>query len=95
MKYVIIGNISNEWIGKQEKRLTTVREKLKKLGIKLDSVLYTQGPYDFVSTVDADNPEAVLTFTLWYNAKGLGRTVTMAAYDVGQMGQAVRKAASL
>ena len=53
MKYVLLGSISPSWIGKQAERLTKSNTKLKQLGIKQESVLYTQGQYDFVETIDA------------------------------------------
>ena len=47
MKYVLLGSISPSWLGKQAERLKKSNEKLKQLGIKQYSVLYTQGQYDF------------------------------------------------
>ena len=71
MKYVLLGSISPSWLGKQAERLKKSNEKLKQLGIKQDSVLYTQGQYDFVETIDAPGPESVLGFTIWYSKKDL------------------------
>ena len=41
MKYVLLGSISPSWRSKQAERLTKSNEKLKKLGIKQESVLST------------------------------------------------------
>ena len=54
---------------------------LKKLKIKLESVNYTQGAYDFVDTVDAPNAEVMLTFSIWYAKKGYGRIISMPAFS--------------
>ena len=81
MKYVLLGSISPSWIGKQVERLKKSNDKLKQLGIKQDSVLYTQGQYDFVETVDAPGPETVLGFTIWYAKKGFGNIQTLPAFD--------------
>lgn len=80
MKYVLLGSISPSWIGKQTERLTKSNAKLKQLGIKQESVLYTQGQYDFVETIDAPGPELVLGFTIWYSNKGFGSIQTLPAF---------------
>ncbi|HEX6978529.1 MAG TPA: GYD domain-containing protein [Alphaproteobacteria bacterium] len=81
MKYVLLGTLNAAMMTKQEKRTTTARAKLKELGIKLDSVYYTQGPYDFVDVVDAPTPEAVLAFSVWYGQQGYGRIQSLPAFD--------------
>ena len=80
MKYVLLGSISPFWIGKQVERLTKSNAKLKQLGIKQESVLYTQGQYDFVEIIDAPGPESVLAFTIWYAQKGFGSIQTLPAF---------------
>ena len=80
MKYVLLGTISPSWIGKQAERLTKSNEKLKELKIKQESVLYTQGQYDFVETIDAPGPESVLGFTIWYSRVGFGSIQTLPAF---------------
>ena len=80
MKYVLLGSISPSWISKQAERLTKSNAKLKQLGIKQESVLYTQGQYDFVETVEAPGPESVLGFTIWYSKVGFGSIQTLPAF---------------
>ena len=53
MKYVLLGNLSPEWASKQSERIGKAKAKLDKLGIKVESIHYTQGYYDFVDIVDA------------------------------------------
>ena len=91
MKYVLLGSISPSWLGKQATRLTKSNEKLKQLGIKQLSVLYTQGQYDFVDVVDAPGPEAILTFSIWYSNKGVGRIQTLPAFGDHAMRKAISK----
>ena len=43
MKYVLLGKQSGEWLGKHDRRNRLARAKAKELGIKIQSVLYTQG----------------------------------------------------
>lgn len=81
MKYVLLGTLSPEWASKQSERFDKAKAKLEKLGIKLESVHYTQGTYDFVDVVEAPNPEAMLSFSIWYVTQGLGRIHSMPAFD--------------
>ena len=80
MKYVLLGSISPSWLGRQAERLNKSNAKLKQLGIKQDSVLYTQGQYDFVEIIDAPGPETVMGFTIWYSRKGFGSIQTLPAF---------------
>jgi len=93
MKYVLLGNLSPEWASKQSERVKKAKAKLEKLGIKIQSVHYTQGHYDFVDVVDAPNPEAMLAFSVWYATQGLGRIQTMPAFDAKSFETAVKDAA--
>jgi uncharacterized protein with GYD domain len=85
MKYVLLGTLSPDSLTKQEKRTSNARAKLKELGIKLESVYYTQGHYDFVDVVDAPNAEALLAFSVWYGQQGFGRLQSLPAFDERSM----------
>jgi uncharacterized protein with GYD domain len=93
MKYVLLGTLSAEWAMKQTERVSKARDKLDRLGIKLESVNYTQGYFDFVDIVDAPDPEAMLAFSVWYVSEGMGRIQTMPAFDTPTLESAVGKAA--
>jgi uncharacterized protein with GYD domain len=94
MKYVLLGNLSPEWASKQSDRVKKAKAKLEKLGIKIQSVHYTQGHYDFVDVVDAPNPEVMLAFAVWYATQGLGRIQTMPAFDAKSFETAIKDAAA-
>jgi len=94
MKYVLLGNLSPEWASKQSERTGKAKAKLDKLGIKIESIHYTQGYYDFVDIVDAPNQEAMLAFSVWYAAQGLGRIQSMPAFDAKSFETAIKDAAS-
>ena len=91
MKYVLLGSISPSWLSKQAERLTKSNEKLKQLGIKQDSVLYTQGQYDFVEIIDAPGPSTVLGFTIWYAKKGFGTIQTLPAFGGREIRKIIKK----
>jgi uncharacterized protein with GYD domain len=92
MKYVLLGTLSPDWARKHAERVDKARAKLEKLGIRLESVHYTQGPYDFVDLVDAPNADAVLAFSVWYAAEGLGRLQSLPAFDPPGFEAAVQQA---
>jgi uncharacterized protein with GYD domain len=93
MKYVLLGNLNSEWATKQSDRIGKAKAKLDKLGIKIESIHYTQGHYDFVDVVDAPNPEAMLAFSVWYSTQGLGRIQSMPAFDAKTFETAIKNAA--
>jgi uncharacterized protein with GYD domain len=90
MKYIFLGTISSNWLSKQGTRYTKASAKLKQLGIKLESVYYTQGQYDFVDVVDAPGPEAILAFSIWYSNKGFGRIQSLPAFGDQTMRKAIK-----
>lgn len=81
MKYVMLGVLGKDSLQKQKNRTTTARAKLKSLGMKLESVHYTQGPFDFVDVVEAPAAEAMLAFSVWYSEQGYGKIVSLPAFD--------------
>jgi uncharacterized protein with GYD domain len=92
MKYVLLGSLSPEWASKQSERVGKAKTRLDKLGIKIESIHYTQGYYDFVDIVDAPNPEAVLAFSVWYASQGLGRIQSMPAFETKTFETALKNA---
>lgn len=94
MKYVLLGNLSPEWANKHSDRIGKAKAKLDKLGVKIESIHYTQGHYDFVDIVDAPNPEALLAFSVWYATQGLGRIQSMPAFEAKAFEAAIKNAAN-
>jgi uncharacterized protein with GYD domain len=92
MKYVLLGNLSPEYASKQSERVKKAKAKLDKLGIKIESIHYTQGHYDFVDIVDAPNPQAMLAFSVWYSTQRLGRIQSMPAFDPKSFETAIKDA---
>ena len=81
MKYVLLGTLDAAWAGKHSERVKMAQAKLTELGIKAESIHYTQGPYDFIDLVEAPNPEAMLSFSIWYANRGLGRIQSLPAFE--------------
>jgi uncharacterized protein with GYD domain len=94
MRYVLLGNLQSAWAGKHRERVNKAEAKLKELGIRLESICYTQGPYDFVDLVDAPNAEAMLSFSVWYASQGMGHIQSLPAFDPIAFESAVKRAGS-
>ena len=90
MRYVILGKINPEWHNRSE-RFSKSKDKLQALGVKLESVHYTQGAFDFVDIISTDNPQAALAFSIWYGTQGYGSITTMPAYTPEEFSQAIEK----
>jgi uncharacterized protein with GYD domain len=90
MKYILLGTLNAEWVQRHAERTTDAKAKLQALGITLDAVYYTQGPYDFVDVIDAPSGEAALGFSIWYASRGYGRIQTLPAFDVAAMEKAAQ-----
>lgn len=91
MKYVCLGNLDTGAITAKD-RVNKAKAKLAELGIKVESIYYTQGNYDFVDVFDAPNAEAMLAFSLWYAKQGYGRLQSMPAFDARAMDKALATA---
>ena len=91
MKYILLGTIGPKWLNKQAERYKKASSKLTQLGIKLDSVYYTQGHYDFIDIIDAPGPESVLSFSLWYSNKGFGKIQSLPAFGDQTMRKAISR----
>ncbi len=89
MKYIFMGTIAPEWIGRQNERLQSCKVKADELGMRFEAIYYTQGNYDFVDVVEASDTNIVLGFSLWYAKQGYGKITTMPAFDEAAMEKAV------
>ena len=92
MKYVLLGSLSPEWASKQSERISKAKTKLDQLGIKVESIYYTHGYYDFVDIVDAPDTNAMLAFSVWYATQGLGKVQSMPAFDAKTFETALKNA---
>jgi uncharacterized protein with GYD domain len=72
-------------------RAKEAEEQMGKLGVRFTSMLWTVGPYDIVTIVEADDEESATAALLALGAQGNVRTTTMRAYDAEEMGRIVSK----
>ncbi len=88
MKYILVGKLDRDWIGKHKERVETSRKKAEEFGITFDKIYYTQGVYDFIDVIEASDPYVVLAFSMWYAKQGYGSINTMPAFDEEAMERA-------
>ncbi len=90
MKYIFLGTIAPEWIGRHTERLQSCKAKADELGMRFEAIHYTQGLYDFIDVAEASDTYVVLGFSIWYATQGYGRITTMPAFDEAAMEKAVQ-----
>ena len=67
------------------KRAASAANTLKSLGGRMKTTLWTIGPYDAVSIIEAPDDETVTAFALAMCEQGSARTTTMRAFDRNEM----------
>ena len=92
MRFALLGTLTSYGAQKYKERGPAAKKMAAKLGVKVEWIYYTQGPYDFVEVVDAPNAEAVLALTTWFAKAGYGYLEAMPGHDVPAMQRADGKA---
>jgi uncharacterized protein with GYD domain len=73
------------------RRLDAFIAAAEKMKCKVHSALYTMGPYDLVSIIEAPNDRIASALTLSVGAVGNVRSVTMPAYTKDEMAGILRE----
>jgi len=94
-KYVVLYKFTSEGaksIRETVKRARQTREQTEKRGFKIHALVWTQGPYDLVSIVEAPSEEAMMGAMANVVAAGNVTSTTMRAFEDKEM-EAILKAA--
>lgn len=86
--YVVLLNWTDQGVadaGSSLNRANAAAAALKKLGGKMKSVLWTMGPYDAISIIEAPDDETVTAFSLAVCGQGNARTISMRAFEKAEM----------
>ena len=86
--YVVLLNWTEQGVadsGDSLSRASAAASALKKLGGKMKTVLWTMGPYDALSIIEAPDDETVTAFCLAVGGQGNVRTTTMRAFEKPEM----------
>jgi uncharacterized protein with GYD domain len=87
-KYVVLYRFTAEGaknIRDTVKRARQTREQTEKRGFKVQTLLWTQGPYDLVSIIDAPSEEAMMGAMANVVGAGNVSSTTMRAFDDKEM----------
>ena len=94
-KYVVLYRFTAEGaknIRETVKRARETREQTEKRGFKVQALLWTQGPYDLVSIVDAPSEAAMMGAMANVVAAGNVSSTTMRAFDDKEMEAVLKQA---
>jgi uncharacterized protein with GYD domain len=94
-RYVVLYRFTTEGaknIRETVKRARQTREETEKRGFKVQTLLWTQGPYDLVSIIDAPSEEAMMGAMANVVAAGNVSSTTMRAFDDKEMETVLKQA---
>jgi uncharacterized protein with GYD domain len=73
------------------RRYEEARAALDAMGVKIETIFWTQGRYDIVSVAEAPDDETLATALLRLAGQGNLRSETMRAFTVEEMGRIAEK----
>ena len=86
--YVVLFNWTEQGIRNVKettKRYDAAIAAADKMGVRIQQLLYTMGPYDFVGICEAKDEQSFNAFCLATGAQGNVRSTTMRAFTVDEM----------
>jgi len=92
--YVVLANFTDQGIRNVKdspKRAEAFKKMAKTFGVVVKEVVWTQGRYDFVTIVEAQDEAAAMSLSLSLSALGNVRTETLRAFSAAEMTAIVGK----
>lgn len=86
--YVVLASFTDQGIRTVKdttKRADAVKDTAGRFGVKMREIYWTQGQYDLVTLLDADNEQAVAAFGLAVCSAGNVRFQTLRAFTKDEM----------
>lgn len=86
--YVVLANFTDQGIRNikdSPKRADAFKEMAKTFGVSVKALMWTQGRYDIVSIVEAQDEAAAMSLSLSLSALGNVRTETLRAFTAAEM----------
>jgi uncharacterized protein with GYD domain len=93
-RYVVLYRFTTEGaknIRETVQRARQTREQTEKRGFKVQALLWTQGPYDLVSIIDAPSEESMMGAMANVVGAGNVSSTTMRAFDDKEMDGILRQ----
>ncbi len=85
-KYVVLWHFTEKGIASVQQspdRAEAFAATARKLGAKVETMLWTAGPYDGLAILEAPDDETIAALSLTTGKLGNIKTCTMRAYEVG------------
>jgi uncharacterized protein with GYD domain len=73
------------------KRATAAKKVAKELGVNMREIFWTQGEYDIVVVLEAQDETSLMAFSLALGSQGNVRTKTLRAFSAAEIDQALAK----
>jgi uncharacterized protein with GYD domain len=73
------------------KRAAAAKEVARKFGVNMREIYWTQGEYDLVCVLEADDEQAIAAFGLATAAQGNVRSRSLRAFSAGEMDRILSK----
>jgi uncharacterized protein with GYD domain len=73
------------------KRAVAAKEVARKFGVNMREIYWTQGEYDIVCVLEADDEQAIAAFALANAAQGNVRAKSLRAFSAGEMDRILSK----
>jgi uncharacterized protein with GYD domain len=86
--YVVLSNFTDHGIRNVKdspKRADAFREMAKTFGVTVKEILWTEGRYDVVTILEAQDDSAAMSLSLSLSALGNVRTETLRAFSASEM----------
>ena len=92
--YVVLANFTDQGIRNAKdspKRADAFKEMAKTFGVTVKDIVWTQGRYDIVTIVEAQDESSTMSLNLSLGALGNVRTETLRAFSAAEMTKIVGK----
>ena len=92
--YVVLAKFTEQGIRNAKdspKRADAFKEMAKTFGVTLKDIVWTQGRYDIVTIVEAQDESSTMSLNLSLGALGNVRTETLRAFSAAEMTKIVGK----
>jgi uncharacterized protein with GYD domain len=86
--YVVLSNFTDQGIRNVKdspKRADAFREMAKTFGVTVKEIVWTEGRYDVVTIIEAQDEAAAMSLSLSLSALGNVRTETLRAFSASEM----------
>jgi uncharacterized protein with GYD domain len=92
--YVVLANFTDQGVRNikdSPKRADAFKEMAKTFGVTVKEIVWTQGRYDIVTLVEAQDEAAAMSLSLSLSALGNVRTETLRAFSAAEMTKVIGK----